>query len=243
VLGDGRDVVHLGERDCSLQRRRQKVVEEAPAPTLSEDVRRGLHDAAVALARAVDYRSAGTLEFLVDDDTGEFFFIEMNTRIQVEHPVTELITGVDLIAEQLRIAAGEPLRLRQDDIVARGSALELRLNAEDPDQKFMPSPGTVERVVLPAGPWVRVDGWLCDGAEVPPYYDSLLAKLIVWGEDRESCLARARRALREFEVDGISTTAPLLAELLDEPWFAEADFHTNALEGWLEARASERSTA
>jgi acetyl-CoA carboxylase biotin carboxylase subunit len=243
VLGDGQEVVHLGERECSLQRRRQKVVEEAPAPTLAPAVRAGLCEAAVALARSVGYRSAGTLEFLVDDKTGEFFFIEMNTRIQVEHPVTELVTSVDLIVEQLHIAAGEPLRLRQDDIAVRGCALELRINAEDPERNFMPSPGSVGRVRLPAGPWVRVDGWLESGGEVPPFYDSLLAKLIVWGEDRDTCLRRARRALSELEVEGVATTAPLLAELLDEPWFATGDFHTGALEQWLAARATERSTA
>jgi acetyl-CoA carboxylase biotin carboxylase subunit len=243
VLGDGRDVVHLGERECSLQRRRQKVVEEAPAPRLASETREGLHAAAIELCRAVGYRSAGTVEFLVDDVTGEFFFIEMNTRIQVEHPVTELVTGVDLIVEQLRIAGGEPLRLRQEDVESRGCALELRLNAEDPDRDFLPSPGTAGAVRLPAGPWVRVDGWLEAGTTVPPFYDSLLAKLIVWGDDRDACLRRARRALREVSVEGIATTAPLLAQLLDEPWFGEADFHTGALEAWLAARATEESRA
>jgi acetyl-CoA carboxylase, biotin carboxylase subunit len=230
VLGDGESWVHLHERECSLQRRRQKVVEESPAPGYDAGA---LCDAAVRLCEAVGYRSAGTVEFLVDAASGEFFFIEMNTRIQVEHPVTELVTGIDLVAEQLRIAAGEPLRLRQEDVVPRGCALELRLNAEDPDNGFLPSPGTAERVRLPSGPWVRVDGWLEPGAEVPPFYDSLLAKVVVWGEDRDSALAHARRAMAELEVEGIRTTAPLLSRLLREDWFAAGDFHTATLEEWL----------
>ena len=174
------------------------------------------------------------MEFLVDAASDEFFFIEMNTRIQVEHPVTEAITGVDLIAEQLRIAGGEPLALRQEDVAPRGCAIELRINAEDPANNFMPSPGSLERVVLPAGPWVRMDTWMEPGGEVPPFYDSLLGKLIVWGPDRDSALARARRALRELEVDGVKTTKPLLARLLGEDWFAEGEFNTGTLEAWLE---------
>ena len=233
VLGDGAEVIHFGERECSLQRRRQKVVEESPAPGLGAATREGLCAAALALREAIGYRSAGTVEFLVDDATGDHFFIEMNTRIQVEHPVTELVTGVDLVAEQLRIAGGEPLRLTQDDIAARGCAIELRLNAEDPANDFLPSPGTATTVRLPSGPWVRVDGWLAAGGEVPPFYDSLLAKIIVWGDDRETALARARRALAELEVDGISTTAPLLTDLLRADWFAAGDFHTATLEAWL----------
>jgi acetyl-CoA carboxylase biotin carboxylase subunit len=233
VLGDGGSCVHLFERECSLQRRRQKVVEESPAPGLAAATREGLCDAALALCDAIGYRSAGTVEFLVDAETGEFFFIEMNTRIQVEHPVTELVTGVDLVAEQLRIAAGEPLRITQDDIVPRGCAIELRLNAEDPANGFLPSPGTATEVRLPSGPWVRVDGWLAPGGEVPPFYDSLLAKIVVWGDDRETALARARRALAELHIEGINTTAPLLGDLLRADWFAAGDFHTATLEAWL----------
>ena len=236
VLGDGHDVVHLFERECSLQRRRQKVVEEAVAPGIDDVVRQAMTAAAVRLAREVGYTSAGTAEFLVDDETGEFFFIEMNTRIQVEHPTTELITGVDLVAEQLRIAAGEPLRFVQDAIVARGSAIEFRVCAEDPAKDFLPSPGKIERVVLPAGPWVRVDTWLEPGGTVPPFYDSLLAKVVVWGEDRETAIRRGRRALAEFAVDGVQTTAALGAEILAQGWFAAADFHTGALEHWLAER-------
>jgi acetyl-CoA carboxylase biotin carboxylase subunit len=234
VLGDGRSAIHLGERECSLQRRRQKVVEETPAPRISDETRTGLCRAAIALCEAIGYRSAGTVEFLVDDETGEFFFIEMNTRIQVEHPVTELVTGVDLVAEQLRVAAGEQLRLGQDEIDGRGCALELRINAEDPANNFMPSPGTLERIVLPAGPWVRVDTWMEPGAAVPPFYDSLLGKVCVWGEDRATALARARRALGEMTVEGVKTTIPLLTTLLGEEWFAAAEFDTGTLERWLE---------
>jgi acetyl-CoA carboxylase biotin carboxylase subunit len=234
VLGDGDDVVHLFERECSLQRRRQKVVEEALSPGISPKVREAMTTAAVELARSVGYRSAGTVEFLVDDDSGDFFFMEMNTRIQVEHPVTEWLCGVDLVAEQLRIAAGERLRLAQGDIDPRGAAIEFRLCAEDPANNFFPSPGPVEQLHLPAGPWVRVDTWLEAGGEVTPFYDSLLAKVIVWGADRAEAIARSRRALGELAVEGIKTNAPLLSAILNEDWFAAADFHTGTLEQWLE---------
>ncbi len=233
VLGDGERVVHLFERECSLQRRRQKVVEEATAPGIGDAVRAAMTEAAVRLAAECGYRSAGTVEFLVDDESGEFFFIEMNTRIQVEHPTTELVTGVDLVAEQLRIAAGEPLRLAQDDVTARGHAIEFRICAEDPDKGFLPQPGKVGRVHLPAGPWVRSDTWLEPDSTVSPFYDSLLAKVIVWGADRAEAIARSRRALHELEVDGVATTTSMHRALLDEPWFAAGEFHTSTLEGWL----------
>jgi acetyl-CoA carboxylase biotin carboxylase subunit len=236
VLGDGTDAVHLFERECSLQRRRQKVVEEALAPGIDAGVRDAMTAAAVRLAREVGYRSAGTVEFLVDDETHEFFFIEMNTRIQVEHPTTELVTGIDLVAEQLRIAAGEPLPHAQDDITARGWAIEFRVNAEDPARGFLPSPGKVGRVELPAGPWVRVDTWLEPDVTVPPFYDSLLAKVVVWGEDRETAIRRSRRALAEFAVEGVPTTAGLHTEILDQEWFAAGEFHTGTLEQWLSDR-------
>jgi acetyl-CoA carboxylase biotin carboxylase subunit len=234
VLGDGDRCLHLHERECSLQRRRQKICEETPAPGLTGETRTGLFEAAIALCEAIGYRSAGTVEFLVDARTGEFFFIEMNTRVQVEHPVTELVTGIDLVAEQLRIAAGEPLRITQADIVPRGCALELRINAEDPTNGFQPSPGTVDELSLPSGPWIRVDTWIERGSQISPFYDSLVAKVIAWGEDRETAISRARRALDEVVVGGISTTTQLLAQLLREPWFVAAEFHTSTLEAWLE---------
>nr|WP_222131935.1 acetyl-CoA carboxylase biotin carboxylase subunit [Pseudonocardia sp. C8] len=236
VLGDGTEAVHLFERECSLQRRRQKVVEEAVSPGITEAVREAMTTAAVDLCREVGYTSAGTVEFLVDDATGEFFFIEMNTRIQVEHPTTELVTGIDLVAEQLRVAAGDPLRFGQDAIARRGHAIEYRVTAEDPDRDFLPQPGGVGRITLPSGPWVRCDTWLEPDATVPPYYDSLLAKVVVWGADRDEALARSRRALDEFGVDGVPTTAGLLRTLVDEPWVASADFHTSTLEQWLTSR-------
>ncbi|MBC8092370.1 MAG: acetyl-CoA carboxylase biotin carboxylase subunit, partial [Pseudonocardia sp.] len=233
VLGDGDSAVHLFERECSLQRRRQKVVEEATAPGISATVREAMTTAAVRLATECGYRSAGTVEFLVDDETGDHFFIEMNTRIQVEHPTTELVTGVDLVAEQLRIAAGEPLRLTQEDIVARGHAIEFRICAEDPDKGFLPQPGKVGRVHLPAGPWVRSDTWLEPDSTVSPFYDSLLAKVIVWGADRDEAIRRSRRALAELEVEGVATTTSMHRALLDEPWFTAGEFHTGTLEEWL----------
>jgi len=234
VLGDGDNVVHLFERECSLQRRRQKVVEEALSPGISDDTRAAMTTAAADLARSVGYRSAGTVEFLVDNDTGEFFFIEMNTRIQVEHPVTEWLCGVDLVAEQLRIAAGERLRIAQDDIAPRGAAIEFRVTAEDPANNFFPSPGPIERLQLPAGPWVRVDTWLEAGGEVTPFYDALLAKVVVWGADRAEAVARSRRVLDELVVEGIVTVLPMLTAILAEEWFSSADFHTGTLEQWLE---------
>jgi acetyl-CoA carboxylase, biotin carboxylase subunit len=233
VLGDGTDAVHFYERECSIQRRRQKVIEEATAPGVDQEVRTALTGAAVRLAREVGYRSAGTVEFLVDDETSEVFFLEMNTRIQVEHPTTELVTGVDLVAEQLRIAAGEPLGLQQDDVQARGHAIEFRICAEDPDKDFMPQPGKIGRVTLPAGPWVRCDTWLEPDTAVSPYYDSLLAKVVVWGPDRDTAIRRARRALAELDVEGVVTTTSLHRKLLDEPWFAAGEFHTGTLEEWL----------
>jgi acetyl-CoA carboxylase biotin carboxylase subunit len=236
VLGDGNDVVHFFERECSLQRRRQKVVEEALSPGISSETRAAMTTAAVDLAKAVGYRSAGTVEFLVDDQTDEFFFMEMNTRIQVEHPITEWICGVDLVAEQLRIASGVGLRLAQDEIDPRGTAIEFRLTAEDPGNDFFPCPGPVEQVNMPSGPWVRVDTWLEGGGEVTPFYDSLLAKVIVWGADRAEAIARSRRALGEIVVEGVKTTVPLLSAILAEEWFTTADFHTGTLEQWLETK-------
>ncbi|MCA1242088.1 acetyl-CoA carboxylase biotin carboxylase subunit [Stappia stellulata] len=234
VLGDGSNVVHFFERECSLQRRRQKVWEEAPSVVLSEKVREELCASAVALAKAVGYRGAGTIEYLYDDVSGDFFFIEMNTRIQVEHPVTEMICGVDLVAEMIRIAGGEKLKRTQADIARTGHAIEVRLNAEDPANNFMPFPGVVGELLTPDGPGVRFDHMLYPGYAVPPFYDSLLGKLIVWGEDRERALLRLGRALRELKVEGLPTTAPLFAALLESDDLRASAVHTRWLEPWLE---------
>jgi acetyl-CoA carboxylase biotin carboxylase subunit len=237
ILGDGHRAIHCFERECSLQRRRQKVWEEAPSVSLPEAVRRKLCASAVALAEAVHYSGAGTLEYLYDDASGDFYFIEMNTRIQVEHPVTEFITGVDLVREMLKIAGGEKLRLKQSDIVMRGHAIEVRINAEDPAQNFMPAPGTVTELRVPGGNGVRFDTLLYQGYTIPPFYDSLLGKLIVWDEDRPSAIARLIRALHELQIGGVKTTRPLHLALAGDPAVGRADFHTRWLEGWLEANA------
>nr|WP_323148117.1 acetyl-CoA carboxylase biotin carboxylase subunit [Pseudomonas oryzihabitans] len=233
ILGDGQRAVHLFERECSLQRRRQKLMEEAPSPVLTVVQRETLCASAVRLAESLGYRGAGTLEYLFDEASGEFYFIEMNTRIQVEHPISEMVTGIDLVQAMLRIAAGEPLALRQEDIYLQGAAIELRLNAEDPARNFFPSPGTVERLQWPRGAGIRVDSHLYAGYRVPPYYDSLLAKLIAHGADRREALARARQALDELRLTGMATTATLHRRLLDEPWVIEARFDTGTLEHWL----------
>ena len=222
-------VVHLGERDCSIQRRHQKLLEEAPCPVLDADTRRRMGDAAVAAARSIGYEGAGTIEFLLDS-SGAFYFMEMNTRIQVEHPVTEVVTGVDLIAEQLRIAAGEPLTLRQEEIVLRGHAIECRINAEDPRHGFRPSPGTISGWLPPGGPGVRFDSHVYTGYDIPPFYDSLIGKLIVWAEDRPAALRRLRRALSECAVIGVPTTIEFHLALLDRPEFQRADVHTKFVE-------------
>lgn len=237
VLGDGNRAVHCFERECSLQRRRQKVWEEAPSAALPQAMREKLCASAVALAEAVNYRGAGTLEYLYDDATGHFYFIEMNTRIQVEHPVTEMVTGIDLVREMLRIAGGEPLRLSQDDIRLTGHAIEVRINAEDPAQGFRPAPGTVTALNVPGGAGVRFDTMLYQGYTVPPFYDSLLGKLIVWDEDRPAAIARMARALDELVVDGLATTRGLHRLLATDPEVAQAAFHTRWLEPWLERNA------
>ena len=236
VLGDGKNVVHLFERECSLQRRRQKILEEAPSPSLTPDLRASLCESATRLAREVGYRSAGTLEYLFDETRGEFYFIEMNTRIQVEHPVTEAITGIDLVRESLRIADGEPLRFEQGDIVMRGTAIECRINAEDPDRDFRPSPGRIDELVWPAGPGVRIDSMLYQGYTIPPFYDSLLAKLIVFDESRPAALARLDRALREMKIGGVKTTAPLHQAMLADTDIRAGRYHTNHLEAWMAQR-------
>ena len=251
ILGDGKSFVHCFERECSMQRRRQKVWEEAPAIGLSEDVRQRLCESAVALARSVGYVGAGTVEYLYDEETHEFYFIEVNTRIQVEHPVTEMITGLDLVQEMIRIAGGEPLSVRQEDIRPEGHAIECRINAEDPHRNFAPGPGTVASVGAPEGEGIRFDTMLYDGYTVPPFYDSLLGKLIVHGADRQDCLAKLGKALGDLKIEGIPTTIPLHAALAADPDVAAGHFHTRFLEGWLEthlqapapAPAKEGSTA
>jgi acetyl-CoA carboxylase biotin carboxylase subunit len=227
-------VVNLYARQCSLQRRRQKVWEEAPSAVLAETVRDSLCKAAVALAKAVHYKGAGTVEFLYDDDSGAFYFIEMNTRIQVEHPVTEMICGVDLVAEMIAIAGGQTLRPGQGDILRRGHAIEVRLNAEDPANNFMPFPGVVAALGIPAGPGVRFDHMLYPGYAVPPFYDSLLGKLIVWAEDRPAALRRLSRALGELHIEGLPTTKPLFQALLESAELQASAVHTRWLEPWLE---------
>ncbi len=238
VLGDGTDVVHCFERECSLQRRRQKVWEEAPSASLTQDIRDSLCDSAVALARAVNYSGAGTVEYLYDDQTGDYYFIEMNTRIQVEHPATEWITGIDLVAEMLRIADGQPLRLAQDDVICHGHAIEVRLNAEDPANGFMPFPGVVGDLRLPGGPGVRFDSMLYSGYAIPPFYDSLLGKLIVWADTREAAIIRLDSALSELEIAGVKTTKPLFRALAADDAVRSGAVHTKWLEGWLEDNAT-----
>lgn len=238
VLADGRDAVHCYERECSLQRRRQKVWEEAPSRALSDALREELCVSAVALAKAVSYSGAGTVEYLYDDAADRFYFIEMNTRIQVEHPVTEAITGIDLVAEMLRIAGGEPLRLSQEDITVKGHAIEVRLNAEDPAKDFAPFPGKVDNLRIPGGPGVRFDSMLYNGYQIPPFYDSLLAKLIVHAETREAAIARLKRALNELEITGVKTTKPLFLALAADSSVQAGDVHTRWLEGWLTENAA-----
>jgi acetyl-CoA carboxylase biotin carboxylase subunit len=230
ILSDGRNVLHLGERDCSVQRRNQKLVEESPSPALAPEMRERIGEAAVRLCRHVGYTSAGTIECILDDASGEFFFMEMNTRVQVEHPVTELVTGVDIVKEQIRIAQGEPLRWRQEDVRWHGHAIECRINAEDPDAGFVPSPGVLGRVHWPGGPGIRVDTHVVPGYRVPPFYDSLLGKLLAWGVDREEALARMRRALDELELEGVRTTAGFHRALMDNPDFRQGDVHTRYVE-------------
>jgi acetyl-CoA carboxylase biotin carboxylase subunit len=221
--------IHLGERDCSVQRRHQKIIEEAPSPAMDDAARDRLRDLAIRAVVAAGYESAGTLEFLLDKD-GSFYFIEINCRIQVEHPVTEMLTGVDLIAEQIRAAAGERLTLTQEDVRLRGHAIEFRINAEDPNDNFSPQTGVIEELLLPGGPGVRIDTHIYSGYEVPPFYDSLLAKLIVWGETREIALARSRRALGEFQVNGIKTNLPFHRGIIDNAAFVGAEVSTNLLD-------------
>jgi len=232
IFGDGKgQAIHLGERDCSLQRRHQKVLEEAPSPVISAEERARMGGIVAKAMADMGYRGAGTIEFLWEN--GEFYFIEMNTRLQVEHPVTEMITGVDLVREQIRIAEGKPLSVAQDELRFTGHAIECRINAEDP-RTFAPSPGTVTSYHVPGGMHVRVDSGLYQGYRVPPYYDSMIGKLIVYGRTREGCIMRLKRALEEYVIEGMKTTIPLHQKLLTDPEFQNGDYTIKWLEEWLE---------
>ncbi len=222
-------VVHLGERDCSLQRRNQKLLEESPSIALSPELREKMGQVAVAAAKAVSYSNAGTIEFLLDKHNN-FYFIEMNTRIQVEHPVTEWVTGIDLVKEQIRIAAGEPLGYTQEEIQVKGWAIECRINAENTERNFLPSPGTIEMYHVPGGPGVRVDSAAYQGYVIPPYYDSLLGKLIVWGRTRDEAIQRMKRALEEFVIEGVHTTIPFHLRVLDNAFFRRGEVYTNFIQ-------------
>lgn len=230
VLGDGQGkVIHLGERDCSVQRRYQKLIEETPAPHLPAHIRDAMHEAAVRFAARLDYRGAGTVEFLYDVAREAFYFLEMNARIQVEHPVTEMVTGVDLVAEQIAIANGEGLRLAQSDVRIDGHAVECRINAENPKRDFAPSPGTVTAALWPRGEGVRVDTHIVDGAKIPPFYDSMIGKVIAHGETRDIAIARLWKALKDTRLDGVATILDFQAELLDDPAFVAGGVDTGFL--------------
>lgn len=235
ILGDGSDAVHCFERECSLQRRRQKVWEEAGAECLDAETRDQLCASAVALAKSVNYRGAGTLEYLYDAASNEFFFIEMNTRIQVEHPVTEMITGVDLVAEMIRVCGGEKLSVTQDQITRNGHAIEVRVNAEDPSMQFMPWPGVLSKMALPEGDGVRIDHFLYEGYAIPPFYDSLLGKVIVHADTREAAIDKLKAVLSQITLEGLKTTIPLHLALADDADVRKGDFHTQWLEPWLDA--------
>jgi len=226
VISDGETVLTVGERDCTAQRRNQKLIEESPSPVLTPELRRGLSEAAVALCREVGYTNAGTVEFVFDNVERKYYFIEMNTRIQVEHPVSEMVSGLDLIKLQLQIAGGMPLAITQQDVVLRGHAIECRINAEDPERGFAPNPGTVERFRAPGGFGVRLDTHIETGYDIPPFYDSMIGKLICWGQDRDEAIARSLRALAELEVDGIVTTAAFQRRILNSAEFRGGDFNT-----------------
>jgi acetyl-CoA carboxylase biotin carboxylase subunit len=230
VMGDAQgNVVHFGERECSIQRRHQKLLEEAPSVAVDPELRNEMGTVAVKGCKEVDYVGAGTIEFLLDENK-DFYFMEMNTRIQVEHPVTEMVYNRDLLKDQIRAAAGEPLGYSQEDVVLQGHAIECRINAEDWERNFMPNPGNIENVHVPGGPGIRVDTHVYSGYNIPPYYDSLVAKLIAYGKNREESIKRLRRALDEFVIEGIKTTIPFHRKLIDQPDFISGAFDTGFLE-------------
>ncbi|MFD1018703.1 acetyl-CoA carboxylase biotin carboxylase subunit [Thalassobacillus hwangdonensis] len=231
VLADNHgNAIHLGERDCTIQRRLQKLIEETPSPAVTPDIRERMGDAAVKAALAVNYSGAGTVEFIFDKQEETFYFMEMNTRIQVEHPVTEMVTGVDLIKEQIKVANDEKLEYKQEDIKFEGWAIECRINAEDPFKDFMPSPGKIDMYLTPGGLGVRIDSAAYQGYMIPPYYDSMIAKLITYGKTREEAVRRMKRALDEFVIEGIKTTIPFHQRMMEHPVFVEGDFNTKFLE-------------
>ncbi|APF40987.1 acetyl-CoA carboxylase biotin carboxylase subunit [Neomicrococcus aestuarii] len=236
VISDGVTTLHLGERDCTAQRRNQKLVEESPSPVLDEELRHGLNEAAVALCKEVGYVNAGTVEFVLDNTERKYYFIEMNTRIQVEHPVSEMVTGIDLIKAQLLIAGGQPLDIRQEDIAINGHAIECRINAENPDQGFAPSPGTITNFRAPGGFGIRMDTHIETGYAIPPYYDSMVGKLICWGRDRDEAITRSLRALEEMVVEGVTTTASFQAEILNSEQFRSGDFNTGFVAKFMSTR-------
>ncbi len=233
VMADSQgNCIHLGERDCSVQRRHQKLIEETPSPALTPELRQRMGEAAVRAAKQINYEGAGTVEFILAGN--DFYFMEMNTRIQVEHPVTEFVTGVDLIKEQIRVASGMPLSVKQEDIEFRGHSIECRINAEDPDRNFLPSPGRVDAYIAPGGPGVRVDSHCYPGYVIPPYYDSLVSKLVVWGRDRQEAIARMQRALDEYAITGIKTTIPFHQRVLAHPMFQNGkDVSTDFIEKYM----------
>ena len=233
ILADSHgNVVHLGERDCSIQRRHQKLLEEAPSAVLDEQLRTKMGEAAVKAAQSINYVGAGTVEFLLDK-SGNFYFMEMNTRIQVEHPVTEVITSLDLIAEQIRIAQGEKLSFTQEEVQLQGHAIECRINAEDPEHNFRPQPGRISAYLPPGGFGVRMDSHVYTDYEIPPYYDSLIGKLIVWGKDRDIAIKRMKRALRECAITGVPTTIGFHQKILDTPAFLKGEVYTNFIQEHL----------
>jgi acetyl-CoA carboxylase biotin carboxylase subunit len=242
VLGDKHgNLIHLGERECSIQRRHQKLIEESPSPFVDAGLRGRMAEAALAAARSVEYDSAGTVEFIVSGTTGEFYFLEMNTRLQVEHPVTEMVVGIDLCKEMIRIAAGQALTLSQDEVRISGHAIECRILAEDPDRDFISTPGRISGLRVPGGPWVRDESGMYQGMEVPIHYDSLLSKLVVWGSSRERCIKRVRRALAEYVVKGIKTTIPFHRRVMRNPYFLSGEFDTSFIETTFPAEDAGRA--
>jgi acetyl-CoA carboxylase biotin carboxylase subunit len=240
ILGDGKGgAIHLGERDCSLQRRHQKLIEETPSPVVTAELREEMGKTAVKAAASIKYGTAGTMEFLLDP-SGHFYFMEMNTRIQVEHPITEMVTGVDLAKEQIRIASGEPLHLKQKELKPFGHAIECRINAEDAEKNFLPCPGKVTGFHMPGGPGIRVDTHVYEGYVIPPYYDSLIAKLVAWGRTREEAIERMERALEEFVIEGVETTIPFHLKVIRTEEFHRGDYHTRWVEEYIERKNSSK---